>query len=202
VDRSIRRSQGGLGIGLTLVKRLVELHHGQVSARCNANGAGTVFTITLPRCRTSPPAAGPRRSVPCRESLPSHRILVVDDTPAALFMVSKLLEKLGQTVFTASSAEEGIQLATELRPEIVISDIGMPCMDGYQLAETLRSLPGTEEMWIVALTGYGQESDRMKATAAGFNRHLVKPISLDALTTLLREYPPAESNSGDAVKIH
>jgi PAS domain S-box-containing protein len=202
VDRSIRRSQGGLGIGLTLVKRLVELHHGHVSARCNANGAGTVFTITLPRCRTSPPAAAsPRRAAPGKESLPSHRVLVVDDTPAALFMVSKLLEKLGQTVFTASSAEEGIQLATELRPEIVISDIGMPCMDGYQLAETLRSLPWTSEMWIVALTGYGQESDRMKATAAGFNRHLVKPISLDALTALLREYPQAESNSGDTVRI-
>lgn len=189
VDRSIRRSQGGLGIGLTLVKRLVELHGGQVHVR-SGDGDGTTFSVRLP----VPPGIQKQTvggiSV-AGSPLPQRRILVVDDTPAALYMVAKLLEKLGQTVFTAGSAAEALERVVESQPDIVISDIGMPLMDGYQFAEALRKQPGLQQPWLVALTGYGQESDRIKATSAGFNQHLVKPVSLKALIEVLTQHPQA-----------
>ncbi len=182
VDRSITRSQGGLGIGLTLVKRLVELHGGKVSVR---SGEKTTFSVELPivKLATAPPVPRPVREGPRR--LERHRVLVVDDTPAALYMISKLLEKIGQTVYKASSAQEALDVAREVQPDVVISDIGMPDIDGYQLAMLIRNEPQLQGIRLVALTGYGQESDRVKAFAAGFDHHLVKPVGLTDLTTLL-----------------
>ncbi len=195
VDRTVSRSRGGLGIGLTLVKRLVELHGGSVSVSCDH---GTTFSVELPTCPAPKVADRFRSSQPSDSSIPRKRILVVDDTPMALYMVGKLLEKIGQTVYTAQSAQEALELALRHQPDIVISDIGMPMVDGYQLAAMFKAQPKLRRVKLVALTGYGQESDRMNALAAGFDQHLVKPVSLDALRSLLRD--PAHSLDGNLTK--
>lgn len=186
VDRSINRSQGGLGIGLTLVKRLVELHQGEVAVRPAASGTGSTFSVLLPRIQPQTiRQAAPQRLEP--EALPARRVLVVDDTSAARYMVSKLLEKLGQTVYTADNAMTGLELAQKFRPDIIISDIGMPHIDGYQFAEMVRSNPDLDHIQLVALTGYGQESDRSLSAKAGFNCHLIKPVSTNMLYQLIMQ---------------
>lgn|GEM_PF-1568176 len=181
VEGSVQRSRGGLGIGLTLVKRLVELHGGRVAV---SSGSGTTLTVTLPVSREEAPLSAwpPETKQP---PLERKRILVVDDTPAVLYMMGRLLEKIGQTVFTAENAIDGLETAFRLQPDIVISDIGMPSIDGYQLAAMMRAQPLLRRVRLVALTGYGQEADRNHALSAGFDQHLVKPVSLDTLRRLL-----------------
>jgi PAS domain S-box-containing protein len=193
VDRTLRRAQGGLGIGLTLAKNLVQLHGGRIEAHSPGPGQGSEFTVRLPLVSAPAVKDSGYAKPQAGESNPApRRILVVDDAPAAVFTLAKLLEKLGHEVFTAGDAAEALLLARQRRPEVVISDIAMPGVDGYQLARLLRCEPGLEKILLVALSGYGQESDRRRALDSGFDRHLVKPVSLQDLRELLAETPVAE----------
>ncbi|MCE9604353.1 MAG: response regulator [Planctomycetia bacterium] len=197
LDSSISRSQGGLGIGLTLTKTFVEMHGGHIEARSDGPGQGSEFVVRLPL-----PADGRQRplaEVPVSSSspvLPSRRVLIVDDAPSAGYVLGKLLEKMGQRVTTANDALTALEIARQEKPEIVISDIGMPNIDGYQLAQRLRHEPGLEKIPLVALTGYGQESDKERAKNAGFDYHLVKPVSLETLQDLLTVLTTSRKDRG------
>src|SRR5690606_5066859 len=129
-----------------------------------------------------------------RTPMRSYRIAVVDDTRSAGFVLGKLLEKLGQQVSVYSNPVEALRAIPQDRPAVVISDIGMPQIDGYELARQLRRLPGFDSVVLVALTGYGQESDRQRALEAGFDQHLVKPVSIEAIEALLTQLHQRESS--------
>jgi len=179
--RSIERTQGGLGIGLTLVKEIVSLHDGHVEARSEGSGRGTEIQVTLPRLVASdhPPIASPRRQAP------ASRVLVVEDNTDAREMLAAMLTLAGHEVHAAATGEEGLRLAVERTPDIVISDIGLPGMDGYELARRLRAHAALRRTWLVALSGYGRREDKVRAAEAGFDHHLVKPVEPGALTELL-----------------
>ncbi len=185
VDRMRRRAQGGLGIGLSLAKRLLHMHGATIEARSEGPGKGSEFIVRLPLATEAPPPQAADSGSATHDVLPSFKILVVDDTQAAAHVLSKLLETMGQRVSTANDANTALKLALSDRPDLVISDISMPDIDGYDLARQLRSKPSLEGLTLVALTGYGQDSDREQAKAAGFDFHLVKPVSLDELKNLL-----------------
>ncbi|HLJ10934.1 MAG TPA: PAS domain S-box protein [Planctomycetaceae bacterium] len=186
VDRTVHRAQGGLGIGLTLAKRLVEMQGGAIEARSEGLGKGSEFVIRLPSVRGAVPStAAPLVSRDARRPLPSRRILVVDDARAAVFTLSTLLERLGQEVYTAQSAASALEVVREKRPDVVISDIAMPNMNGHELARLLRREPESKGLVLVALTGFGQDADKQHTLEAGFDFHLVKPVGLNALEDLL-----------------
>ncbi len=191
VDRSLDRSQGGLGIGLTLVRQLVEMHGGQVEAHSDGPGRGSEFVVRLPALAAEavseapPPApAGP----PARG--PGRRVLVVDDNWDAAESLALLLEVAGHQVRTCPDGRSALEAAEQFRPEAVLLDIGLPGMDGYEVARRMRQLPATRGALLVALTGYGQEDDQRRAHEAGFNHHLIKPADLEALAGLLASSAP------------
>ena len=190
LDGTLRRAQGGLGIGLTLAKTLVEMHGGRIDVSSDGAGRGSEFTIRLPLVALVPRLDPPRHAPPVQaQALPAHKILVVDDAPAAAQMLARLLEKLGQEVRTAHSAGEALGRVAADPPEVVISDLGMPHVDGLELARRLRTIPAMRRAVLVALTGYGQESDKQRSKEAGFDYHLVKPVSVETLRTLLASLP-------------
>jgi PAS domain S-box-containing protein len=190
LDGTMRRAQGGLGIGLTLAKKLVEMHGGHIEARSDGAGRGSEFTVRLPLVTKVPRAEAPRYAPSVQaQPLPAHKILVVDDAPAAAQMLAKLLERLGQDVRTAHSAAEALDRVGEHLPEVIISDLGMPHVDGLELARRLRAISTMRPAVLVALTGYGQESDRQRSSEAGFDHHLVKPVRLETLQELLASLP-------------
>jgi CheY-like chemotaxis protein len=185
-DRSLDRAQGGLGIGLTLVKSLVEMHGGGVQARSEGLGRGSEFVVRLPApaIAAAPEPKGGRK--PTEVGWPRRRILVVDDNVDSTNALAKMLTRLySQEVRVAHDGPEALAAAGEFRPEIVLLDIGLPGMDGYEVARRLRSRPKAEGLLLVALTGWGQESDRDRAREAGFDRHLVKPVDPETLRDLL-----------------
>ncbi len=191
VDQGSARSQSGLGIGLGLVKTLVEMHGGTITASSAGPGQGSEFVVSLPTLaaaaleRSKPE---PRLPVSSKAALPRRRILVVDDNRDAASSLARVLERLyGQEVRVVHDGPEALVAAGEFRPEIVLLDIGMPGMDGYEVAGRLRSRPEFAEMTLVALTGWGQETDRQKSRAAGFNCHLVKPVDPEAIRSLLAD---------------
>jgi CheY-like chemotaxis protein len=189
-DRSLSRAQGGLGIGLTLARSLVQMHGGTIEAHSSGRGMGSEFIVRLPLAQDAPHvplSKAPAESAPAR--VPVRRVLVVDDTRASAYVLGKLLEKLGQQVRTAHDAASALESAQREPPDVVISDIAMPNMDGYELARRLRKEPGLEGTVLVALTGYGQDRDKQEAQQAGFDHHLVKPVSVDALYELLTALP-------------
>ena len=185
-ERSADRAQGGLGVGLAVVKSLAELHGGQVDAASEGPGKGSVFSLTLPLLDHEDDAcAAPADE--CQRQAPAHamRILVVDDNPDAALMLSMLLEATGYEVMTENSSHAGLARAQEALPDVCLLDIGLPGMDGYQLAQQIRALPGMARATLIAVTGYGQEQDRRKTLAAGFHHHLVKPVDPAELGALL-----------------
>lgn len=195
VDHTKANAQGGLGIGLTLAKRIVELHGGSIEAHSDGPGTGSEFIVRLPiapgvLCQ---PAQSLSPDIGSRPLMP-RRILVVDDTQAAVYVLGKLLEKMGQSVHTVQSAAAALEVVRTEKPEIVISDISMPNMDGFDLARQLRRDRSVHGVILVALTGYGQDTDRNRTKEAGFDFHLVKPVSMEALYELLASLPqPTEA---------
>jgi PAS domain S-box-containing protein len=185
-ERSADRAQGGLGVGLAVVRSLVEQHGGEVSAASDGPGKGSVFTVVLPLLDmggAEPAAAPDPLPVPQRRDL---RLLVVDDNPDAAETLTLLLEAQGYPVAVEHSPEAALRRAAEAPADVCLLDIGLPGMDGYELARRLRALPQMAGCRLVAITGYGQQADRIKSLAAGFDHHLVKPVDLQELDRLLR----------------
>ncbi|MEX2113421.1 MAG: response regulator, partial [Pirellulales bacterium] len=178
-------SHGGLGIGLTLARSLVELHGGRIEAHSEGLGRGSQFTIRLPLAAQAPPIAPPHIALHGSHAPQiARRVLIVDDARDSTYILSKLLETLGHHVVAADTGQSALEAARRERPDVVISDIGMADMDGYELARQLRREPGLQGTLLVALTGYGQDRDRWRALEAGFDRHVVKPMSLETLKSL------------------
>jgi CheY-like chemotaxis protein len=186
-DRSLERSAGGLGIGLTLVRKLTELHGGTVSARSEGPGKGSEFTLRFPAAsETVAQASSPPKRFQATTRKPA-RVLVVDDNEDLAHGLARLLEIHGHHVRIAYDGPAGVKIAKEWRPEFVLLDIGLPGMDGYQVVALLRHDQNTKDAVIVAISGYGQEEDRNRSKQAGFDHHLVKPISSDDLIKVLDE---------------
>ena len=178
------RAGGGLGIGLSLVRQLVEMHRGTVRVTSEGEGRGSTFCVRLPLAGpdaiTVPERAGAETPAPVLR----RRILIVDDNEDAATSLATLLERLGHEVVTAFDGQDGVAKATVLLPHVVFLDLGMPRMDGIEVAARLRGLPNGAEMILIALTGWGQEADLARTRAAGFNHHLLKPIELGSLDRL------------------
>jgi signal transduction histidine kinase/CheY-like chemotaxis protein len=188
VDRSNRRAQGGLGIGLTLVRSLVALHDGRVEARSEGLGRGSEFVVTLPRVvgrAIDSPAAQPPL-----QPFPRRRVLVVDDNRDAGEMLGELLTALGAIVTVVDSGRAALAALDSFEPEAILLDIGMPGMDGYEVARRIRASAGHHDVLLIALTGWGQEADRRRTVAAGFDHHVIKPPDVERLRQLLLASPP------------
>jgi PAS domain S-box-containing protein len=200
-DNSLARTRGGLGIGLNVVKRIVELHGGHVDVQSVGLGQGSEFTVRLPVSKSGVAVQEPkpaRRDEPPKT--PSRRILVVDDNVDAALTVSALLKAWGHQVHTVYSGQAALDAARNFQPEIILLDIGLPGMSGYEVARSLRAEPWAEGVIITAITGYGQESDRQRSWDSGFDYHLTKPPDPEILESLLaspRRRPCATSRAGE-----
>jgi CheY-like chemotaxis protein len=183
---ALDRSEGGMGVGLTLVRSLVEMHGGTVTAESRGLGQGSDFVVRLMVADVSPEAAaialGPRRLSWPRGS----RIAVIEDNADSREMLRHLLEHAGYEVHEAADGKNGVALIESVHPDIAIVDIGLPGMNGYELARHVRTNAGTPRPYLVALTGYGQPADRAAALSAGFDEHLVKPLQPEDLAALLQ----------------
>lgn len=184
-DLSLSRSEGGLGIGLTMVKRLVELHGGSVAAHSEGAGRGSEFVVRLPLAQSPLASAETPRHTERLATTPGCRVLIVDDNRDAAETLADLARLWGHEVQTALDGPSALELVRAFRPQIVVLDIGMPGMDGYEVARQLRSMVELAPVSLIALTGYGQEDDCRRAREAGFEHHLTKPVDPDALQPLL-----------------
>ncbi len=183
-DRSLERSQGGLGIGLTLVRRLVDLHDGTIEARSNGPDQGSEFVVRLPLIQPpleTPPIGDGLRAA----TLSGSRILVVDDNKDSADSLGMMLRLKGNEIRTAHDGLEAVEVAETFRPELVLLDIGLPKLNGYDVARRIRQQPWGHDVILVALTGWGQDEDKRRSQDAGFNFHVVKPVELAALEKLL-----------------
>jgi PAS domain S-box-containing protein len=183
VDRSSERSQGGLGIGLTLVKRLTEMHGGSIEAKSEGEGRGSEFIVRLPVLTQRTEAAQP--ATENVEASPGRRILIVDDNRDSADSLAMLLEITGNQTYMAHDGEEAIEAIEQYRPEVVLLDIGLPKLTGHEVCRWVRGKSWGKDIIVIALTGWGQEDDRRKSEEAGFNGHLVKPVDYDKLLELL-----------------
>jgi signal transduction histidine kinase/ActR/RegA family two-component response regulator len=185
VESSIEHSQGGLGIGLTLVQRLVQMHGGTVEARSAGAGQGSRFEVRLTALADTGLASVPG-PVQAEEHLDPRSVLVVDDNRDAATSLSMLLELSGHSVHTTYDGAAALEAAELHRPEIVLLDIGLPGMTGYEVCRRLRQRPSGRDAVIIALTGWGQDADRRKSAEAGFDGHLVKPVDYTTLVDMVR----------------
>jgi len=181
-DRTLDRSQGGLGVGLSVVRRLIEMHGGTVSASSPGPGRGSTFTVRLPLAEP-PPSADQKTS--SREAVCTRRILVVDDNADAANTLSLMLRLDGHEAIAVYSAEDALDRVRSFQPDLVLLDIGLPNMDGYQVAREIRRIEGAGKVKLAAITGYGQPEDRARAIESGFDVHLVKPVTPEDLQKML-----------------
>ena len=183
-SRTLDRAHGGLGIGLTVVQRLVRLHGGSIEARSDGLGHGAEFIVRLPILAAAPPAPAPPPP-PAQET--PRRILIVDDNTDSARSLATLQKRRGHETHTAFTGPEAVAAAAEFLPEVVLLDIGLPGMDGFEVARRLRAMPALRGVLIIAMSGYGRDEDRAEAKQAGFDEYLVKPVDLEQLRTWLRE---------------
>jgi len=189
VDRSSGRSQGGLGVGLTLVRRLIDMHEGSIEARSNGANQGSEFIVRLPLIQP-PRERPPQREAPRVRALSGCRILVVDDNKDSATTLGMLLRLKGNDIRTALDGLEAVSVAERFLPELVLLDIGLPKLNGYDVARRIRQQPWSQDVILVALTGWGQDEDRRRSQEAGFNFHVVKPVDLTMLEELLADSQP------------
>jgi signal transduction histidine kinase/CheY-like chemotaxis protein len=185
VDRSSRLAQGGLGIGLTLVRSLVGLHGGHVRAHSHGPGTGSEFIVELPSVAAPAPAGGQVKEL---EAFPSRRILIVDDNRDSADTLAVLLRTLGAIISVVYTGRAALEAFDAFDPDVVILDIGMPEMDGYDVARRIRSRANCAHVLLIALTGWGQDHDRERARAAGFDHHVVKPPDIDTLRRFVTDH--------------
>lgn len=190
-DRTAARSEGGLGIGLPVVKTLCELHGGSVTAESPGVGHGSTFTVRLPAAPA--PAAPAQAKKDGTAAASSARVLIVDDNVDSAQGLERLLVRRGYAVEVAHDGPQALKRALASPPEVVLLDIGLPGMDGYEVARLLRTEAGCMHSFLVALTGYGQEEDRARARASGFDGHFVKPVDFKALLQTLHEKTTAQT---------
>jgi CheY-like chemotaxis protein len=183
-DRSLARSEGGLGIGLTVVQKLAEIHGGTVVASSEGVDRGSEFVVSLPLARRPSEAATEARPGE-RPVRGGSRVLVVDDSVDAALGMVRLLKLLGNEAIAVHDGRAAVDAACTFRPDFVLLDIGLPVMDGYRVASALRRDARSKDAVLIAVTGYGQDEDRRRAIAAGFDHHLVKPVDLDSLIPLI-----------------
>jgi len=192
--QSLERARGGLGLGLTIVQSLVRLFGGSVTAHSAGPGQGSQFEVRLPVSSAPSSKSQPPASMPTESARAGLRILIVDDNVDAREMLAEVLQMQGHETHTAPDAEAALALAVNVKPELALLDIGLPGVDGHELGRRLRALPALERIQLVALTGYGQASDRERSTRAGFQAHLVKPVDVAAIERLVRElFGPREA---------
>jgi PAS domain S-box-containing protein len=188
-QRALDRSEGGLGIGLAVAKSLCELHGGTILVTSPGAGRGSTFIVSLPHVKVvsaTPNATSSARPTERMPAIPSGtRVLVVDDNVDAAHMLRDFLQALGHEPAIAHDGQAALELASSFKPDIAVLDIGLPVMNGYELARRLREQLGPDKLRLIAVTGYGQDSDRARAAEVGFDHHLIKPIELDALLSLL-----------------
>jgi CheY-like chemotaxis protein/two-component sensor histidine kinase len=188
-DASDEQSHGGLGIGLTLVKRLVEMHSGSVEAHSEGRGRGTSIYVRLPIAAAAPAPLQPTRSDTARRfSSTAHRILIADDNRDAAESMGMLLRLMGNDVRTVFDGVEAVEEAETFRPDLILLDIGMPKLNGYDAARRIREKGWSQDTTLVALTGWGREDDKRKAAEAGFDRHFTKPIDPAVLERLIADF--------------
>jgi CheY-like chemotaxis protein len=183
-DRSVGRAHGGLGIGLTLARSLVELHGGRIEARSEGPGKGSEFVVTLPLV-APPEARAAERPAARHEAASGRRVLVADDNQDAAATLALALQSLGHIVETASDGLEAIELAQRFKPSVMFLDLGMPGLTGFDVARRVRAGSWAEVPALIAVTGWGQADDKQRSREAGFDMHLVKPIDLATLETVL-----------------
>ncbi len=183
-DRSLDRSQGGLGVGLALVQRLVEMHGGTVTA-ASVLGAGSEFVVRLPVVSSPKPQAIPSTRAPSLSRDSSLRVLVVDDNVDTVATLAMLVQESGHDVRTVYEGTSVVEVALDYRPNVVLLDIGLPGLNGFEIAKRIRQQPALQKVVLVAMTGYGQESDRQRSHEAGFDHHLVKPGDFGRLLEIL-----------------
>jgi CheY-like chemotaxis protein len=187
--QALDRSQGGLGLGLAIVRSLVHLHGGTIAVRSEGRDRGTEFVVHLPAARATvePDASSAESRLRPEGGRPGRRILLVDDNQDAVEMLAGILEALGHSTCVAHDGPEALKLAPTFEPEVALVDIGLPVMDGYELARRLQAGAGERPLRLVAITGYGQPNDRQRSRAAGFDAHVVKPVNLDRLEAMIDE---------------
>jgi two-component system CheB/CheR fusion protein len=183
---TLDRTAGGMGLGLSVVRSLVEMHSGSIAVESDGRARGSRFTVRLPLSQAAATPQTRRARLPWPEG---KRVAVIEDNVDGCQMLRLLLEHAGYEVVTAHDGEQGLALIEEVDPDIVIVDIGLPVMDGLELARRVRMRPERSNLYMVALTGYGQQADRTAALDAGFDAHVVKPLDLEELTRLMRAQP-------------
>ncbi|WP_144158204.1 response regulator [Paraburkholderia sp. BCC1885] len=200
-QNSLERSEGGLGIGLPLARTLVELHGGQISAFSEGPGHGSEFIVSLPISRaaqvTGPAPLAASATATTRNLEAPLRVLLVDDSVDAATLLSMVLEADGYDVRVAHEATRALEIAAEFTPEIVLLDLGLPGMDGFQLAQAMRKLACTANSLLIAVTGYGQAADRLRSQEAGFDHHLVKPVAAEEIQRVIETRFPGQAKPID-----
>jgi CheY-like chemotaxis protein/two-component sensor histidine kinase len=185
LDASEQQVQSGLGVGLTLVQRLIEMHGGSIEARSEGQGKGSEFIVRLPALKQSAKSVSEIEPALASRAQTRRRILVVDDNVDSAESMAMMLELSGHDVAMAHDGLAAVELAKEFQPDVALLDLGMPKLDGYEAARSIRQQSWGQKMKLVALTGWGQQEDKRRSREAGFDAHLVKPIDFDALEELV-----------------